>query len=77
MLALCIECPAAAVLPLSTIKIQDKHETGEHINNDRARKGKEASVRATGHRNSDTFRTGIINRTHTHTVVQTERKRNP
>lgn len=46
--------------------MQDKHETGEHINNDRARKGKEASVCAAGHRNSDTFRTGIINRTDTH-----------
>lgn len=75
MLALCIECPAAAVLPLSTIKMQDKHETGEHINNDRARKGKEASVRTAGHRNSDTFRTGIINRTHTHTHSCTDREK--
>lgn len=74
MLALYIECRTTAVLPLSTIKMQDKHETGEHINNDRARTGKEALVRAAGHRNSDTFRTGIINRTDTHTDRE---ERNP
>lgn len=69
MLVLYIEWRAAVVLPLSTIKMQDKHETREHINNDRARKGKEAWVRAAGHRNPDIFRTDIINRTHTHTCT--------
>lgn len=74
MLVLYIEWRAAVVLPLSTIKMQDKHETGEHINNDGARKGKEAWARTAGHRNPDIFRTGIINRTHTHTHTCTDRE---